>query len=101
MRELLRAPDGDGVITEVLDRVLARFDADTRELLAAAALAGAGAPLTVIAAAMSTTTAAAADRLAPAVREGVLDEVALTGVRFHHVLLADAAGRQAAAERGS
>ncbi|MPY93286.1 MAG: hypothetical protein GEV08_09520 [Acidimicrobiia bacterium] len=93
VRELLRAPDGGEVIGEVLDRALGRFDAGTRELLAAAALAGAGTPLAVLAAATSRTTKEAADRLAPAALEGVLDEVARTGVRFHHALLADAALR--------
>ncbi len=93
VRELLSAPDDGGVIGEVLDRVLGRFDADTRELLAAAALAGAGTPLAVLAAATSTTTAVAADHLVPPARAGVLDAVSRTGVRFHHALLAEAAGR--------
>ncbi|MGE0297413.1 AAA family ATPase [Pseudonocardia sp.] len=97
VRELLIAPDGGGVIGgvigEVLDRVLRRFDVTTRELLATAALAGPGAPLAVLAAAASTTAATVADRLAPAVLEGVLDGVSRTGVRFHHALLADAAAR--------
>lgn len=57
VKELLRSPDGGDVIGDVLDRVMARFDADTRALLAAAALAGPATPLTVLAAAMSTTTA--------------------------------------------
>ncbi len=95
VRELLRAPDGGGVISEVLDRALARLDADTRALLAAVALAGPGTPLAVVATATSMTAVAAADRLAAALRDGVVDEVTLTGVRFHHVLLADAAGRLA------
>ena len=93
VRELVRAPDGDGVIGEVLERSLDRFDDDTRELLAAAAIAGSGTPLAVLAHAMSWTTTAAAGRLDPAMRDGVLDEVAPTGVRFHHALLADAAER--------
>lgn len=100
VRELLSAPDGSaagGVIAKVLDRVLQRFDPGTRELLAAAALAGPGAPLAVVAAAASTTPAGAADRLAPALVEGVLDGVSRTGVRFHHALLADAAARRAGA----
>ncbi len=88
-------PGDGGVIGEVLDAVLARFDADTRELLAAAAVAGTGTPLAVLAATTSVTTAVAGERLRPAVREGVLDEVGLSGVRFHHALLADAAGRMA------
>ena len=35
----------------------------------------------------------AAERLDPAVRDGVLDEVTPRGVRFHHALLAEAAAR--------
>ena len=81
------------MIGEVLDRALGRFPAATQDLLAAAALAGAGTPLAVLAAATSTTTAEATDLLAPAVAAGVLDEVARTGVRFHHALLAEAAER--------
>jgi tetratricopeptide (TPR) repeat protein len=49
----------------------------------------------VIAAAASISTAAATERLRPAARRGVLDEFGPTGVRFHHSLLSDAAGRQA------
>ena len=51
VRELLHAPDDGGVIDEVLDRSLARFDDGTRALLAAAALAGPSTPLAVLAAA--------------------------------------------------
>jgi hypothetical protein len=95
VKELLRSPEGGGVIGEVLDRALTRFDSDTREVLAAAALAGPTTPLAVLAAALSTTTAAVADRLGPARRDGVVDQVTRSGVRFHHALLADAAERLA------
>jgi predicted ATPase len=84
VRELLITPDGGGVIGDVLDRALRRFDAGTRELLAAAALAGPETPLAVLAAAASTaavsmTAAEIPDRLTPAMREGVLDEVTRMG----------------------
>jgi tetratricopeptide (TPR) repeat protein len=95
VRELLHTSDGGGVIDDVLDRSLARFDDGTRELLAAAALAGPDTPLAVLAAATSTTTTAAADRLAVAVRGRVLDEVSGSGVRFVHALLSEAAVRLA------
>ena len=58
-------------------------------------MAGAGTPLWVLAAATGDHTAAAADRLAPAVRAGVLAEVGPTGVRFRHALWAEAAERLA------
>ena len=93
VRELVRAPDGGGVIGEILDRSLRRFDAGTRDILATTACAGAGAPLTVLAAAASIPTSTATELLQPALRDGVLDEVAPTGVRFHHALLAEAAER--------
>jgi hypothetical protein len=93
VRELVRAPQDTGVIGEVLARSLDRFDVETRELLAVAAVAGSGTPLAVLATATASTSAAAAERLDLAVREGVLDDVAPTGVRFHHALLADAATR--------
>ena len=94
VRELLQNPGG-GLIDEVLDRALARFDEPARLMLATAALAGAGAPLAIVAEATSTTAAEASDRLASAVRGGVLDEVTRSGVRFRHALLADAAARWA------
>jgi hypothetical protein len=95
VQELVRSPGGAGVVGEVLDRSLDRFDHHTRALLAAAAVAGAGTPLTVLATSTSCTTAEAAERLDPAVREGILDEVAPNGVRYHHALLAEAAARLA------
>lgn len=97
VQELIRSPDGGGVIDEVLDRSLDRFDDDTRALLAAAAVAGSGTPLAVLAIAMSCTIATAAERLEPAAQAGVLDEVTPSGVRFHHALLAEAAARLTAA----
>ena len=95
VRELLYAPDSGGVVGDVLDHSLQQLDADTRRLLGAAAVAGGGTPLWVLAAALGTTSAAAADRLAPAVRAGVLAEVGPTGVRFRHALWAEAAERHA------
>jgi tetratricopeptide (TPR) repeat protein len=93
VQELVRSPDGGGVIDEVLDRSLDRFDDDTRALLGAAAVAGSGTPLAVLAIAMSCTIGTAAERLEPATHAGVLDEVTSSGVRFHHALLAEAAAR--------
>ncbi len=93
VQELIRSPDGGGVIDEVLDRSLDRFDDDTRALLGAAAVAGSGTPLAVIAIAMSCTIGTAAERLKPATHAGVLSEVTSSGVRFHHALLAEAAAR--------
>ena len=49
VQELVRSPDGAGVIGEILERSLGRFDPDTRQLLAIVAVAGAGTPLAVIA----------------------------------------------------
>ncbi|MDT0354030.1 AAA family ATPase [Pseudonocardia charpentierae] len=91
--ELVRAPHGSGVIGEVLARSLDRFDTDTRELLATAASAGSGTPLTVLAQACSCPVDAVVERFRWAREEGVLDEVTAAGVRFHHALLADAAKR--------
>jgi tetratricopeptide (TPR) repeat protein len=93
VRELVRSSDGRGVIGDVLERALERFDDDTRALLAAAAIAGSGTPLAVLARATGSAVAEAAERLDPALRDGVLDEVAPSGVRFHHALFAEAAGR--------
>ncbi len=93
VQELVRAPDGGRVIGEVIDHSLDRFDHETRELLAVAAIAGSGTPLALLAIVTSCTTAAAVERLEPAEREGVVEEVAPNGVRFRHALLAEAAGR--------
>lgn len=90
--ELVRSPDGSGVIGEVLARSFERFDDETRHALAlAAAAAGSGTPLALLATAASTTAEAFSRRLLPALDAGVLDEVAPSGVRFHHALYADAA----------
>ena len=93
VRELVRSPDGGGVISDVLERSLERFDDDTRALLGTAAVAGSGTPLAVLARATGSTMAVAAERLDPAVRDGVLDEVTPRGVRFQHALFAEAAER--------
>ena len=93
VQELVRSPDGVGVIGEVLERSLDRFSDDTRVLLATAAVAGSGTPLALLALANSCTATEAGELLDPAVREGVVAEVASSGVRFHHALLAEAAGR--------
>lgn len=95
VQELVRSPDGSGVhgvIGEVVRRAFDRFDADTREALALAAVAGSACPLAVLAAAGSSAPDVLARRLQPALAAGVLDEVGPTGVRFHHALFADAAG---------
>ncbi|MDN5918334.1 MAG: AAA family ATPase [Pseudonocardia sp.] len=93
VKELVRSPDGSGVIGEVLQASLDRFDAESAAVLATVAVAGAGVPLSVLALACTCTTDAVVRRLAPAVREGVLDDVSPSGVRFHHALLAEAAQR--------
>jgi len=93
VQELIRSPDGGGVIGEILDRTLDRFEADTRALLGAAALAGSGTPLAVLATAASCPVRVAAERLEPATQAGVLAEVTPFGVRFRHALWAEAAAR--------
>lgn len=93
VKELVRSPGGSGVIDDVLQRSLDRFDAESAAVLATAAIAGAGARLSVLARACSCTTGVVVERLEPAVRQGVLDDVSPTGVRFHHALLAEAAAR--------
>ncbi len=93
VREILRSPGGSGLIGEVLERSLERFDADTRDALAIAAVAGTGTPLSMLAVACSCPADVLAGRLQPAVHAGVLDQVSASGVRFHHALLAEAAGR--------
>lgn len=92
VKELVRSPGGSGVIEEVLEHSLERFEPDTRELLATAAVAGADTPLALIGLASSCSTTEAAERLAPALRAGVLDGVEPSRVRFHHALLSEAAG---------
>ena len=91
VKELIRSPEGGAVIGEVLKRSLARFDTDSREALAAAAVGGPGTPLTVLAVVCSCSKNEVAARLIQAVRGGVLDDVSADGVRFHHALLAEAA----------
>ena len=93
VQELLRSPGGSGLIGEVLERSLDRFDVDTRDALAIAAVAGTGTPLSMLAMACSCPTDVLAGRLQPAVHAGVLDQVSASGVRFHHALFAEAAGR--------
>ncbi|MDN5861760.1 MAG: ATP-binding protein, partial [Pseudonocardia sp.] len=93
VKELLRSPAGSGVIAEVLLRSLARFDTECAAVLATAAVAGSGTPLSVLAPACSCPTDVVVQRLEPAVRHGVLDDVSPAGVRFHHALLAEAAQR--------
>ena len=93
VQELLRSPGGSGLIGEVLARSLDRFDVDSRDALAIAAVAGTGTPLSILAVACSCPADVLAGRLQPAVRAGVLDQVSASGVRFHHALLAEAAGR--------
>jgi tetratricopeptide (TPR) repeat protein len=81
------------VISDVLQRSLDRFNDATRQMLAIAAVAGPSTPLSLLAIACSSTTELVAERLDPALRDGVLDEVSQAGVRFHHALLAEAAAR--------
>lgn len=96
VKELVRTPDGGAVIGEVLRRSLDRFDADTQDALAVAAIGGPGTPLTVLAAACACPADELAERLRPALSGGVLDHLSVDGVRFHHALLAQAAQRFAA-----
>lgn len=49
VKELVRSPGGSGVIDDVLQRSLDRFDAESAAVLATAAIAGAGARLSVLA----------------------------------------------------
>ena len=93
VRELVRSPDGVGVISAVLDRSFDRFDLGSRELLATVALAGTGTPLAVLALAADSTTDAVTERLDAARQAGILGEVTPAGVRFQHALLAEAAAR--------
>ena len=93
VQELLRSPGGSGLIGEVLERSLYRFDADTRDALAITAVAGTGTPLSILAMACSCHRDVLTGRLEPAIRAGVLEQVSASGVRFHHALLAEAAGR--------
>ena len=93
VQELTRSPGGSGVIGEVFQRSFDRFDAKCREALATAAVAGAETPLSVLAVACSCTTELLAQRLQPAVSQGVLEDVSAAGVRFRHALLAEAAQR--------
>ena len=95
VQELIRSPDGSGVIGEVLRRSLDRFDGDTRQALSMAATAGAGTALSLLASACSCPTEELARRLEPAHRGGVLAEVSADGVRFRHALLAETAERLA------
>ena len=95
VQELIRSPDGSGVIGEVLRRSLDRFDGDTRQALSMAAIAGAGTALSLLASACSCPTEEFARRLEPAHRGGVLAAVSADGVRFRHALLAEAAERLA------
>jgi hypothetical protein len=95
VQELIRSPDGSGVIGDVLRRSLDRFDGDTRQALSTAATAGAGTALSLLASACSCPTEEFARRLEPAQRGGVLTGVSADGVRFRHALLAEAAERLA------
>lgn len=91
VRELMRSGDDRAAAGEVLQRSFDQFDAESREALATAAAAGSGTPLRLLVAACSCSSEALAERLAPAVRDGVLDDVSPGGVRYHHALLAEAA----------
>ena len=96
VQELVRSPGrsgGSALIEQVLQHSLDRFDPETRDLLAIAAVAGATTPLSLLAIAGSGTTDTVAAVLDPAVRDGVLDDVSPEGVRFHHALFAEAAER--------
>jgi tetratricopeptide (TPR) repeat protein len=95
VQELVRSPDGEGVIGDVLLRSLRALDPDTQDLLSLAAIAGAHAPLALLARAAGCPGPVASERMEPARQAGVVDVVDPTGVRFHHDLLADAAARLA------
>lgn len=91
VQELVRSPGGSGLISDVLQRSLNRFDAECRQMLAIAAVAGPSTPLSLLAIASSSTAELMAACLEPAVWDGVLDDVSQAGVRFHHALLVEAA----------
>ncbi len=93
VQELMRSPDGSGVVSELLSGSLDRFDDVTREVLAIAAIAGSETPTGLIAAATDRTSGDLTALLQPARRAGVLDEVSPVRVRFRHALFAEAAAR--------
>ena len=93
VQELVRSPGGSGVIGDVLQRSLDRFDEPTRDLLAAAAVAGPTAPLSLLAATCSCSPEQAAARFGWALQDGVLDDISPAGVRFRHALFVEAAAQ--------
>ncbi len=93
VQELVRSPGGSGVVNELLRGSFEQFDDATQQVLAIAAAAGSDTPLELIAAAADRSSGAVVELLGPAVREGVLQDVSPTGVRFRHALYADAATR--------
>ena len=93
VQELVRSPDGSGVVGELLQGSFDRFDEATREVLATAAVAGSDTPLELIAAATGRSSGGLAELLGPALRDGVLEDISWGGVRFRHALFAEAAAR--------
>lgn len=93
VQELVRSPGGSGVISEVLRGSFERFDDETLQGLATAAVAGPGTPLELIATATDRSSGELLELLQPALREGVLDQVSPAGVRFRHALFAETALR--------
>ena len=93
VQELVRSPDGSGVVGELLTRSFNRFDNASRQVLATAAVAGSDTPLELIAAAADRSSGDVTELLRPALREGVLEDVSRGRVRFRHALFAEAAAR--------
>ena len=93
VQEVVRSPDGGGVVSELLRGSFTRFDDRTLRVLAMAAVAGPGTPLELIATATDLSSGDLVEVLDPALREGVLDHVSPGGVRFRHALFAEAAAR--------
>ena len=93
VQEVVRSPDGGGVVSELLRGSFTRFDDRTLRVLAMAAVAGPGTPLELIATATDLSSGDLVEVLDPALREGVLDHVSPGGVRFRHTLFAEAAAR--------
>src|SRR4051812_19079635 len=93
VQEVVRSPDGSGVVSELLRGSFTRFDDRTLRMLAMAAVAEPGTPLELIATAADLSSGDLVELLGPALREGVIDQVSPGGVRFRHALFAEAAAR--------
>ena len=93
VQELVRSGDGSGVVGELLTRSFDSFDDAARQVLAIASLAGSDTPLAQIAGAAGRSSRELTELLGSALREGVLEDVSPSGVRFRHALFAESAAR--------